>query len=44
MYSWNEYARMTFALAEDVHAPELRNPRHSALRARGWLARLLGRA
>ncbi len=28
-------------LAEDVHAPELRNPRYSGMRAKGWMARLL---
>ncbi len=30
-------------LAEDVAAPELRNPRNSAMRARGWFARLFNR-
>lgn len=27
-------------LAEDVYAPELRNPKNSGMRARGWFARL----
>ena len=31
-------------LAEDVHAPELRNPRNGALRARGWFAQLFKKA
>lgn len=33
---------MSSMLAEDVGAPEIRNPRHSGMRpAKGWLARLL---
>ncbi len=31
-------------LAEDVCAPELRNPNTGAIRARGWLARLFGKS
>lgn len=35
--------RMSIQMAEDVFAPELRNPQVSGLRkGRGWLARLLG--
>ncbi len=35
--------RMSIQMAEDVNAPELRNPQVSGLRkGRGWLARLLG--
>ena len=36
--------KMSAQLAEDVNAPELRNPYSSAMCPRkGWLARLLGR-
>lgn len=41
MYNTTSY--MSTMLAEDVCAPELRNPNHSAIRARGWLARLFRR-
>ena len=35
--------KLSAQMAEDVNAPELRNPIHSAMRPRkGWLARLLG--
>ena len=35
--------KMSAQLAEDVNAPELRNPIQSAMRPKaGWLARLLG--
>ena len=36
-------ANMASILAEDVNAPELRNPRYSAIRFSGWLKRLFGR-
>lgn len=32
---------MSFVLSEDALAPELRNPKGSALTGRSWLARLL---
>lgn len=39
----NGNMKMSNQMAEDVNAPELRNPIHSAMRPRaGWLARLLG--
>lgn len=31
---------MAALLSEDVGAPELRNPKHSAIRFNGWFARL----
>lgn len=35
---------MSIQMAEDVNAPELRNPIHSGMRSgTGWLARLLAR-
>lgn len=45
MNYWNNdrFAAISTLLAEDVNAPELRNPRSGALRSRGLLARLLGR-
>ena len=32
---------MSYLLAEDVNAPELRNPMNSGMRREGWLRRLL---
>lgn len=37
------HTNLASVLAEDVHAPELRNPRHSGMRFGGWLRRLTGR-
>ena len=34
---------MSMYLSEDVGAPELRNPRHSAMSAKSWLGRMLRR-
>lgn len=41
MYKPTSY--MSTMLAEDVCAPELRNPNNSAIRALGWLKRLFKR-
>ena len=45
MNTWYDNANqsMSICLSEDVGAPELRNPRHSALRAESWLGRMLRR-
>ena len=38
----NHYmANMSNMMAEDVNAPELRNPLHSGMRKEGWLRRLM---
>ena len=44
MYMINNNQNWSVQLAEDVNAPELRNPRHSAIRAQGWFARLFKKA
>ena len=46
MYNWLNTRAYGFStlLAEDAGAPELRNPRHSAMRSRGWLSRWFKRA
>ena len=41
MNNWYCTANMSTMLAEDAGAPELRNPIHSGIRARGWLFRLI---
>ena len=43
MNSWMNHVNMASVLAEDVHAPELRNPKNSGMRFGGWLGRLIGR-
>ena len=43
MNNWNNQMNMTCVLAEDVNAPELRNPKNSGMRFGGWLRRLTGR-
>ena len=45
MNAWFENANMgmSFSLSEDVGAPELRNPNHSAMRANSWLAGMIRR-
>ena len=43
MNHWMNQINMASVLAEDVHAPELRNPKHSGMRFGGWLGRLIGR-
>ena len=43
MNNWMNHANMASMLAEDVHAPELRNPKNSGMRFSGWLSRLVGR-
>ena len=45
MNAWYEIAGrdMSSYLSEDVGAPELRNPRNSAMRAQSWLGRMLRR-
>ena len=38
----NHYmSSMSSVMAEDVNAPELRNPLHSGMRKEGWLRRLM---
>ena len=41
-YDNNRTAGIAALLAEDAGAPELRNPRHSAMRSFGWLTRIFG--
>ena len=42
MNAWfDNTTNMAFLLSEDALAPELRNPRYSGMRAKGWMARLL---
>ena len=45
MNAWYETVGqgMSMFLSEDVGAPELRNPRHSAIRANSWLGHMLRR-
>ena len=43
MNHWMNQINMASVLAEDVHAPELRNPKNSGMRFGGWLNRLIGR-
>ena len=45
MNAWfeNRNQGMSYCLSEDVGAPELRNPRNSAMRAQSWLGRMLRR-
>ena len=45
MMNWydNSNLRMSYALSEDAGAPELRNPKYSAIRAKSWISRLLGK-
>ena len=43
MNNWMNQINMASVLAEDVHAPELRNPKNSGMRFGGWLGRLVGR-
>ena len=43
MTNWMNQNSMASVLAEDVNAPELRNPRNSGMRFGGWLGRLIGR-
>ena len=45
MNAWfdNDNQGMSYSLSEDVGAPELRNPNHSAIRASSWLARAFHR-
>ena len=43
MYDRMDTERMASILAEDVNAPELRNPLNGATRFRVWLKKLTGR-
>ena len=45
MNAWyeTESMGMNYSLSEDVGAPELRNPKHSAMRANSWLASVIRR-
>ena len=43
MNNWMNQIDMASVLAEDVHAPELRNPKNSGMRFGGRLGRLIGR-
>ena len=45
MNAWfdNDNQGMSYTLSEDVGAPELRNPRHSAIHAQSWLGRIFQR-
>ena len=43
MNNWMNQINMASVLAEDVNAPELRNPRNSGMRFGGWLKKLTGR-
>lgn len=43
MYNWMNQVDMASILAEDVNAPELRNPKNSGMRFGSWLKRLIGR-
>lgn len=37
----NDMQHLSYMLAEDVNAPELRNPLNSGMRRESWLRRLL---
>ena len=43
MNHWMNQINMASVLAEDVHAPELRNPKNSGMRVKSWLRRLTDR-
>lgn len=43
MNNWMNQMSMASVLAEDVNAPELRNPKNSGMRFVGWLKKLAGR-
>ena len=43
MNNWMNQISMASMLAEDVNAPELRNPKNSGMRVKSWLKKLTGK-